>query len=202
MSTKKAELWFYAHCDKTTEMGEDELYLQMSVDGGSPQRIPPTGHWNVNDNGPKRKVTQKVFQRDLESGEEVKIVLVVMEEDAGVPPEFIDGLSRAGQQYASQEGSKAGPIIPLLGELLKLLTKNTDDVIGSFAISISNVGGNVVLKVDGAHKEVNEERLAHDQDDGRPLPNFRARGDGTNYHIVFWEGGPRQREPEAGELGR
>lgn len=198
---KRAELWFYAHCDKTTEKGEDELFLRMTIDGAKPSRMPEQGHWNINDNGTKRKVVKKIFDKVLKPNEEVKIVLVVMEEDGDLPG-FIDALSKAGQAYAKDKESKSASLIPILAEIVKPIAKNSDDRIGSFAINLKNVGGTIQLKVGPAQKEVNQEKNAEDEHDKREIPNFRARGDGSNYHIGFWLGGPRKSMPEQGELGK
>ncbi len=196
---KKAELWFYAYCDKTTEWSEDELYLQMSVDGGKPRRLPGEGHWNVNDNGPKRKVVKKVFERELRPGEEVKIVLIVMEQDDNLLPGLIDVLAKAGEAYAKDKDSKAAPLIPLLAAVIRPFAQNTDDVIGSFAIRMKNVGGKIETTVEPTDPETSVEKTVHDE---YPIPNFRCRRDGSNYHVAFWQGGPRKNEPEVGELGK
>lgn len=201
--TKRGELWFYAYCDRPTESPGDDLYLQMSVDGGEPKRLPDDLHnWSVTDNDSKRRVVKKVFEAKLKPGEEARIVLTVMERDDYLLPGFLGALAGAGQAYAKGKDHKAGPIIPILTPLIRPFAADSDDFVGAFAITLKNVDGKVELKVEAAHKDVSEEPLIVDENDRRPLPNFRARRDGTDYHIGFWEGGPRKAEPEVGELAK
>jgi hypothetical protein len=191
--TKRAELWLYNHCDRTTEFSEDELYFLVSVDDGKPEK---NGPFDINDNGSKRKVTRRIFEKDLAPGEKVKLLVTIMESDGGPPPGLIDALTQGAGQFAKDKGSDgAAFLIPILGGLLKVVLDDKDDFLGTLAVTISNEGGRIITKVSPASDGMNQEEVIKVENPVHPF-RFQRSGDRHNYHVAIWEGGPRPSEPQ------
>lgn len=193
-----AELWFYANAEKTTEMTGDDLYLLLCENGGKPRRLPERGHWSVSEQGNNRKIVKPVFKRELRDGEKVKILLVILVEDNGMPAWLMEGITRVGQTYAkskSKSNKAAAQVVSAVGELTKRIVGDEDDLLGTLAITLENRDGKIITSVSAAQHGTAEQNPIFV--DGLSIPNFRIRrGSRENYHIGIWQGGVRLKEPE------
>lgn len=133
-------------CNKTTEAGEDEVYIL--VNGKSPTgkwnfRLPGSNtHWDLNDGNGQRQITDWFVATDntgLKPNETSIINIAIMEEDGGTVGQL--ALDAAGK--ALEECSASGDPYCIAGALgvsianALHLGQDTDDYIGGFTVSMS-----------------------------------------------------------------
>lgn len=163
-------------CDKTTEHGEDEVFVLYSAVGpGSSEKAGrrpanephnEAGHWNMNDHGSKQEISDKtIWKGDIAEGQSVDIEVNVMEEDGGTTKSVIDdlGLDQVFDQF--------GIPIPNI--------KDTDDYIGSVQIHIWNSDGTMYFEVESDDTNTTK-------DDGLSKygnPRYKMKGTGSEYRF-------------------
>ena len=138
-------------CGKTTEAGEDEVYMPVgavnSVTGRTSFVAPGSeSHWDMNDSGEKqeRNVNFVVHNGALPAGSTTDVNVLIMERDGGSPAQAI-------QVAAGVAGAISGgnPVVvagaAIAGLLARLLPTDTDDWIGGFALRAVNADGRVTL---------------------------------------------------------
>jgi hypothetical protein len=155
-------------CNKTTEAGEDEVYLLVNYqyrDGrNGTYRIPNRSHWDLNDDNNPRQVSRvDLFSDFLNFGESVDLNVFIMEEDCG-------GNNGQGNIIVSPQ----------------ILNQGSDDYIGSFSVKITNYYGNYYVNYNNFVGCSNFGQWPN------YFPNFSNRtfgaffvGGGSNYNCRF-----------------
>ncbi len=136
-------------CSKTTEAGEDEVYMPVGAVNSATGRtsfVAPgsDSHWDMNDSGEKqeRNINFVVHSGALPDGSTTDLNVLIMERDGGSPTQAIQVASGiAGALGAGNPVVVAGATI--VGLLARLLPTDTDDWLGGFALRATNVGGQV-----------------------------------------------------------
>lgn len=184
-----AQLYFNGLCcDKTTENGEDEVYILVAglhSDGSRfTHRVPgDAAHWDMNDgqNDHNHCVHNVVLvNRDIADGQSLELLISIMEEDGGTSgpyqQAFGDLLISTGNPYAIA----AGTFISIMGKFLPF--HDSDDWIGTFAVRIINQSGNLSVEWRPVDRVSGVIHGIH----GPNTCEFRMNGDGSNY--VGWYG--------------
>lgn len=179
--TTHARLWIETlYCAKTTENGEDEVYVLTSSKKSSEKsatnsRLPGNGqHWSTNDSGAKQNLHNIfLWEGDLANGEWVDVYVALMEEDGGTPQDILDKIAIFSDVFKG------------LAEFLnKFPIQDTDDFQGSFQVRIKNVNGTLVRE--WYPIERTEDKGVPPNHTGPFLPHeFWAFGDGANYRIYL-----------------
>lgn len=158
-------------CAKTTEMSEDEVYLILAGKKSDNTlirtRVPGNnGHWDLNDNGDKKRRVKNItlWEGELKNGESIDLFVIGMEED-WKPNDAIDkaitdvmSMNIFNAKYATgarafnddkekDESFWKELAKKLFEEGLKKafdgVFKNQDDYLGSVAVRLWNDGGNL-----------------------------------------------------------
>jgi hypothetical protein len=158
--------------DKTTEEGEDEVYLivKTEIDGkvAGEVRLPANivdddrGHWDMNDGAGDEnhcRVEMPLAEFDLTEGQVGRATVFTMEEDGG-----------SLEKLAGKVGIKF--------DVFDI--KDIDDYIGAFAVTVRNNGGKP--EIDWAVVDRVFTEIPNNQ--GPNTHEYRMNGDGSNY--VFW----------------
>src|SRR6185503_10340172 len=136
----------YLECFKTTEHGEDEVYLVVVGkwhDGTTFQRRFPNAsdHWDLNDGeGDPPLTDQPLYNLTMNDGDAVDIVVMVMEEDGGT----VGGWTSLAGGVLGVVSKPAGSIIASIGQLFNI--KDSDDFISAFSVHIENRKGDIFPK--------------------------------------------------------
>lgn len=171
----------YLECFKTTEAGEDEVYLIVTgrwSDGTTfKYRYPnETGHWDLNDgegDPPIRDIN--LINLGMGQGSYVDLAVVIMEEDGGSTGGWA-ALAGAVVDTLVPEG---GGIFSAIGSMLNFT--DSDDYIGSFKVRVYENNDNPTAQV-----------YAYER--GYDMPdlakywlrwNMGFAGDGSNYKSQF-----------------
>ena len=190
----------YLRCDKTTENGEDEIYLLLagvsSLGHTWAARFPDgKGHWDLNDGNSENRTFNGdviMWERDLEPGEVVTLAISVMEEDGGTSATYTDMLAALLVESGEPDAMFAGTILGVLGKYLNF--KDSDDFIGSFVVRIQD---NTVVRGGGGWTHTVSWRSVDRVSSHRPIPppppplpytsahEFDFNGDGSLYTGVF-----------------
>lgn len=184
LNASGARLRFHMHCDKTTEMGEDEVYYVVTTkksDGTvNSFRLPGNGsHWDMNDNGKKPDVSVDLLKfDDLKKGESMVVIVAVMEEDGGSVKQWLEFGKKLGEELPT--GKLTTKVTGILDIMLKIFPdiQDTDDYIGSFRVDLA------YRESDGyttAEWGAVERSSGLGQCSGPRSNCFRFDGDGTNY---------------------
>ena len=179
-------------CNKTTEAGADEVYVLVignRSDGAKyTARIPAdaphsaAGHWDMNDgnqptdnpSGDSRRITNKqLFIGDVSPGQRWDVVILIMEEDGGNSKKWQEAASAAAIESGNPYAIAGGVILATFTKLFGGIVNDTDDYIGSFAVSIANNGGNVTTDWRAI------DRVSSSQ--GAEEREFGMNGDGSAY---------------------
>lgn len=140
------------YCRKTTEAGEDEVYLLMfgkASDGLSfSGRLPGSrSHWDMNDGNRDisfRQVNQNLYFSPLADGAQLLLQVVIMEEDGGDPAAYVRAAAEAAKLIGpGNPYVQGGAAIAEAGA--GFLPKDTDDVLGGFSLLAENKGDQVTL---------------------------------------------------------
>lgn len=199
--TKAVNLQVYFRqlcCDKTTELGADEVYIIVLGKSSTGQvysgREPgPEAHWDMNDgnqgtdnpNGDSHCITNKqLFYGNIEDGETWWFNIQVGEEDGGttrgIQEKAADILSMIDNPYA--QGAAA--ILSVLNQF-GFCFEDTDDWMGMIGVQVTNQGGQLQIHWNG--KEGIVHSIPDPDDPGNPAKmEFRMNHDGSNY--VGWFG--------------
>jgi hypothetical protein len=187
-------------CNKTTESGEDEIYLL--VEGITDKReafgkrIPEEGHWSLNDNGDAReKLDVALWKGSLGPGQSVDLVLMILEEDFERNPAaekqiqeslrkaFAAGGHRSHARAigtTGEDGDTWATLIPVLVELIKAgfdaIRHNTDDIPGVILVRVWNDAGSI--KSD--YRALARARVI---DGDRTSSRIELNGDGSRYEL-------------------
>jgi hypothetical protein len=194
----KAEIYLRELCcDKTTELGADEVYILVygrRTDGATyARRWPgpgvgtPQGHWDMNDNprlpknnprGDSHCITDKsLFVGELSPGQSWDVIVMISEEDGGNSKDIQALVGPLAEKVPNPFVAGAGVVLAALTEL-GINIKDTDDYVGSLAVHIANNGGNISAKwkkVDRVNGDVGPDPNA------RAAKECRMNGDGSNY---------------------
>jgi len=173
-------------CDKTTELGEDEVYMIVAARASDGRtwgfRLPDSsGHWDMNDgqddsNHCISNVT--IWDAPLPDGQDVTISVAIMEEDGGTSRPYTDIAAAMLQTSGDPVGMLTGQILGVIGHFFPL--GNSDDFIGAFSVMISNVDN--TLQVAWRPKDCVTSEIVNIH--GANTHEFRMNGDGSNY--VGW----------------
>ena len=171
----------YLESFKTTEAGEDEIYLVVSGkwhSGNSFTYRSPneSGHWNLNDReGDPPVLNQTLLNIPMRDGDVVDFVVVVMEEDGG----SVGGWAGLASTALGFLDPTAGSIAAALGRLLNF--HDSDDVIGSFSVQIEKSGGQAFAKF------TPRDRAYNYADPSAFYTKYRIdmNGDGSDYVSLF-----------------
>lgn len=183
-------------CDKTTEHGQDEVYMIVTVktsDGREAKvRLPQDaahreeGHWNMNDNQDDgdpvhRRRGIELANVALAPGQTADITVMIFEEDGGMPGGW---MQLAGAVLTASKEPKAvvaGTVLGILGSLAnKFNVRDTDDYIGSFGVFVKNESGKLTAEYRPLDRIASQIPNIH----GANTHEFRMNGDGSNY--VAW----------------
>jgi len=171
----------YLECFKTTEAGEDEVYLVVSGNwrGGESfqHRFPnASGHWDLNDReGDPPVKDQNLINFTMNDGDAVDLVVMVMEEDGGTS----GGWTSLAGSVIGLVNPKAGSIITTIGKFLTI--EDSDDFIGAFSVHIQNEGGNILAQFKP------RDRVSDISDPNEYWIKAKVvmNGDGSDYSSVF-----------------
>jgi hypothetical protein len=180
-------------CEETTENGEDEIYMLVirttSEGGYSVARLPGlVEHWDLNDGKEPREVGETTLHKiDLDNHERANIYVVVMEEDGGMPGDWIQRVGNALNVNGEEGGmvQVIGKALWAIGGIFNLfgLAQDTDDYIGSFAVQFENRNGSL----DGWHWERGDHATTEADISGiQHSCKISFNGDGSHYFGEFY----------------
>ena len=147
----------YVHCEKTTELGHDELYVMFGCkhgDGSTSSRILPGPHngdagdddscWDINDSGSLqgRWLRATLYEGDLPVDSKAELGFVFGEQDGGGVRDALG----AAASLVNVIGTSVEPVKvvgTVLDVLSKLIPRNTDDVLGGACLTLHNTGGSL-----------------------------------------------------------
>ena len=177
-------------CRKTTEAGQDELYILVirttSEGGYAAYRLPaPEGHWDIKDNGEQTWIGNTcIHQIDLDRGEKANIYVRIMEEDGGLPGNWAEEVGGALAAIPNAYTQAIGAGLQVIGGVFNQLgVIDTDDFPGSFGVEFENRNGSL----DGWHWEAGERaQTAADIPGLDHSCRIDFYGDGSNYFGEFY----------------
>jgi hypothetical protein len=123
------------HCDKTTELGHDEVYYMLAGIDGTGQKVSARGPnatqggvadnqtaWDMNDSGTEQdqSFNAVLYEGALDTNQTASLAFAFMESDNTKP----------GDQVTA-----AGKLLELIGSLIPV---NQDDFLGSFQLRLHN----------------------------------------------------------------
>jgi len=141
-------------CHDTTERGEDEVYIVVGVkhyNGPTGQFRRPAdmphnnaGYWSMNDG--ERSNSQfgpyGIDELDVASGHKATLFVTIMEEDGGRPDDWTSRASNILAKVPEKRAQAISEALKDISNIFKLFDiKDTDDVIGSFAVNVENDNG-------------------------------------------------------------
>ena len=179
-------------CEKTTEAGQDEIYMLVvrttSEGGYTTYRLPtPNGHWDLNDGEEPREVGYTcIHQIDLDNNEKANIYVVIMEEDNGLPGDWIQKVGDALNANGEEGGlvQVIGTALWAIGGIFNVFgIQDTDDYIGSFGVEFENRNGSL----DGWHWERGDHAVTSADIPGLEHScKISFNGDGSHYFGEFY----------------
>ena len=157
----------FVHCDKTTELAHDELYVMVGSKHGddkiSSHVVPGANNgdagdehscWDINDSGSlqNRWLRAIIYDADLPPEAKAEIKIVFAEQDGGGVKQAV----AAAATLANAVGTAVAPakIVGIALEALsKLIPKNADDVLGGVFLTMQNSGGSLKWTVQSDEQE-------------------------------------------------
>jgi len=171
----------YLECFKTTEAGEDEIYIVISgrsSDGQSfKARLPnDAGHWDLNDGeGDPPVLNQDLMRFDMAEGSSLDFTVMVLEEDGGT----IGGWTNLAGGALTLVDQGLGELIGVIGELFNF--KDSDDFIGAVAVHIEMTNGQALA----TFKPLDRVEGGWDTSSYWLKRPVSMNGDGSSYQMVF-----------------
>ena len=179
-------------CEKTTEAGEDEVYMLVvrttSEGGYTAYRIPGgNGHWSLNDGNDPREVGRTIIhQIDLDDNEKTNIYVRIMEEDQGLPGDWAQKIGDALTASGNDIAEAIGTTLQVIGGVFNAVgLQDTDDYIGAFGVEYAFKNGSLV----DIHWERGGNVYSTDTDNpalGQHSSIIRFNGDGSDYVGEFY----------------
>ncbi|GAA4746089.1 hypothetical protein [Flavisolibacter ginsenosidimutans] len=174
-------------CLKTTEEGEDEVYLLLvwrHSDGSTGSVRLPSEHWDMND-GDKLKnarTENNVFSFDLMGSERVEVLCLLMEQDDGTVEQYANLGAEVLRIVESGYSSLSGFDSEQIQSVLKRITgtynlKNSDDWIGGFAMRYDLTRTATWLV------RANPNGGGETSGWGTDFSQFTLKGDGSKYEV-------------------
>ncbi|WP_394847854.1 hypothetical protein LZC95_10370 [Pendulispora brunnea] len=195
----------FVHCDETTELGHDELYVMVGCrhcDGSTSSRVVPgpdhgdagedRSCWDINDSGALRErwLRATLYDADVAVDSKAEVGIVFGEQDGGGVREAIG----AAASLADAIGSAVAPVkvvAVVLDALSKVVPQNTDDVLGGVCLTLHNAGGSLIWTL----RSDEQERAWRDDDAWEKNKNITAglgqgfclqlTGDGARYQAYI-----------------
>jgi hypothetical protein len=172
----------YLESFKTTELGEDEVYLLITGKWRNGQsfsyRFPSASeHWDLNDGeGDPPVLNQPLIDFTMRDGDAVDVMVMVMEEDGGTVGQWTDLAGSVIGLLDRGAGSIFGAIARFIPDI-----RDTDDFIGAFSVHIENRGGEIYTKF------VPRDRVYSSSDPNNYWITFNVNmnGDGSDYRSTF-----------------
>lgn len=178
-------------CNKTTEAGEDEVYFLITTEHNngkveSARRPCDTAHqenchWNMNDGKEPRRIGPSQLDMFIEPGRSAVMYVTIMEEDGGLPGDWVQRAGQALQVTGEPDAMAAGKVLSVLGKFASIfkIGQDTDDLIGSFAVRVTNDKG--TLK-----HEWFQGRGITKQDGGTMRLETASRGTVVDKSMQYW----------------
>ena len=147
-------------CSKTTEMGEDEVFVLVAGANsakGAISSVAPSasGHWDMNDHGDKslRTLNHNFYIGEIPDNSLTFLSFQFMEQDGGNAGTYIKVVNEVGGNVAQQVFGKTYPIAgtvisavqSAIDKVAGWLPIDTDDFLGSFNLIVNNKGGTVTI---------------------------------------------------------
>jgi hypothetical protein len=164
----------YLRCEEQTELGHDEIYIIVaarSSDGNVTRlRFPQSGTAEFGTDPHNNTIGGfPLWDGNLQDGQSVEIVVVVMEEDGGDPSLWLNIAGGILESTGNPYAIAAGAITDILATIF---TADTDDYIGSIGVRYSNNSG-----------ALHEEYRGIDRTSPLPIDAIQLNGDGSRYII-------------------
>jgi hypothetical protein len=183
------------HCEKTTEAGEDEVYLIVAgrdAKGNAFQERLPSdnGHWNLNDGNHDNRSVDNItlWSGSLEDGEAVNLGVIGMEEDGGVPDGWMKLSGFMLSQIPEPHVAAAGYFVGLAGTIVGWLNvRDSDDYLGHFSVSVNNKAGTIhaAYTLGDRMQDTGHRYVVFPEYESVPTREFWFTGDGSTYFVYI-----------------